>query len=342
MAVLGLPDSRRGGAARVDRHGQLDADAGVVGIALQRADRAGRTTGARIAEGKLAIARHVPVSVRHDQVHAGIVAATLQADVVARDFRRDPARAQLQVLVHGLLDPFLFVGRIRRGQRHVLARAVERVKGVARQFPQELQLRGEAALGLNEGGRRGIVGGLGFLDIGDRDQAHFKALLGLLELAAERVVGRLGGGQRVLRRQHVEVALRRAQDQVLLGGLIVDFRLRNLLVGALQRDPVLPAEDALAERDIPAVRLRVDFRVSDEGHDVAGVGHVAEGARSVALALVVARARAELRQQRGKRLGLGLQRRKPVGLGLADLGIVLQGAGVNLREVAGLHRSGRE
>ena len=73
--------------------------------------------------------------------------------------------------------------------------------------------------------RRRVECSLRVLHVGHRDQADLEALLGLLELAADGVVRRLRGLERVLRRQHVEVGLGRAQDQVLLGDDIIGFGL---------------------------------------------------------------------------------------------------------------------
>ena len=49
----------------------------------------------------------------------------------------------------------------------------------------------------------------------------------------------------VLRGEHVEIALRHARDQVLLCGLVIRLGLRDLGIRALQRHPILPAEQIL-------------------------------------------------------------------------------------------------
>ena len=51
--------------------------------------------------------------------------------------------------------------------------------------------RGERAFRLDHGGGRLIVGGASFLHVGDRNEADFEPLVGLLELPGERLEGRL-------------------------------------------------------------------------------------------------------------------------------------------------------
>ena len=78
-----------------------------------------------------------------------------------------------------------------------------------------------------------VAGRLGVLHVGDRDEAHFEALVGLVELAVERLQGDLLGFQVVLRGEHGEIGLRDA-DQVLLGRAVIRLGLRDLAVGRLQ------------------------------------------------------------------------------------------------------------
>ena len=80
---------------------------------------------------------------------------------------------------------------------------------------------GEHPLGGDDGGGGAVVRGAGLLNVGDRDQPDLKALLRLLELAGDRLQGRIGCRQGVLGGQHVEIGLRHAQQQVLLRGPVV-------------------------------------------------------------------------------------------------------------------------
>ena len=85
-----------------------------------------------------------------------------------------------------------------------------------------------------------------FLNVGDGDQADFEALVRLFELARERFERRLCRIDGVLRGEHVEVALRGAQNQVLLRGLVVGFRLRDLLRPHAAAPPIDPSGTASA------------------------------------------------------------------------------------------------
>ena len=70
--------------------------------------------------------------------------------------------------------------------------------------------------------------------------------LGLLELALNGVQRHLLRFEIILRGQHIEVALRHALDQVLLGGLIVRFGLGDLRIGAAAKPPSSPTETGSA------------------------------------------------------------------------------------------------
>ena len=126
-------------------------------------------------------------------------------------------------------------------ERHVVAGFFKHVPGVAGQLAQDLAAGREIALGLDQCRRCGVECSLGVLYVRDGDQADLEALFRLFELAADRVVRRLRGFERVLRRQHVEVRFGRADDQVLLGDQVIGFGLGLLGVGAAERRPVLPS-----------------------------------------------------------------------------------------------------
>ena len=76
---------------------------------------------------------------------------------IARNVRGEPAGEQRQVLVHADLDPVLRIGRLRRVERHVLARLGERRIVLVGDFAQRLLDAGELALGFDHRGRVGIV-----------------------------------------------------------------------------------------------------------------------------------------------------------------------------------------
>src|SRR3546814_9076260 len=74
---------------------------------------------------------------------------------------------------------------------------------------------GQRLVGVGQGvalgdgvGARAVVGGAGLVHVGDRGQAHFQALVGVVELALERSLGGLGRGQGLDRPPHVDVGRR--------------------------------------------------------------------------------------------------------------------------------------
>src|SRR5690606_40488501 len=63
-----------------------------------------------------------------------------------------------------------------------------------------------------------VVLGAGLVHVGDRGQAHFQALVGVVELALAGGLVGLGGGQGLDRHQYVEVGGGGAHHQVVAGG----------------------------------------------------------------------------------------------------------------------------
>jgi len=199
------------------------------------------------------------------------------------------------------------------------------------------------------------VGGSRLLDVRDGDESGLVARLGLFELPVHRRQRALLGVEIVLGRQHVEIGLRDPGHQVLLRCLVVGFGLRQLGVGPLQGDPVLPAEQI--ELQIQAVLIsrgggRAGKRIREGlcrggGAGPAGRGgsrrhHLGFIGRSrIPLPLRGART-VQLRQECRDRLGLRFERRQPGGLGLLELRIVLQGALVDREKVGGRRGRGSE
>ena len=179
--------------------------------------------------------------------------AALGTDVLTRDIRGEPAGGQPRILVHREFHPVLGICRIGSGERHVGAGSREFIESVTGQFAQPFLRRRENALGLNQRRRCGIKRCLGFLHVGHGDQADFEAFFRLLELARDGIICGLSRLERVLRSQHNEVGFRCPQDQVLLRCVIVRLGLRALGVRAPQGGPVLPAEYALAQCQVPAL-----------------------------------------------------------------------------------------
>ncbi len=111
-------------------------------------------------------------------------------------------------------------GMVARG---VASTCVLHVGDLAQQFLRggELALRGDQVRG------GGVARGARFLHVGDGDEADFEALVGLLELARNRVERRLLRLHVVQRGEHVEVARGHTQREVLLSHAVVRIRLRG-------------------------------------------------------------------------------------------------------------------
>ena len=157
------------------------------------------------------------------------------------------AEIDAQVLIERRRDPLLFVCRARAtssGRSSIGPASVSNDSPVS---SRSSSLRGsQCALRLNDGRSRLIVRSARFLHVGDGDQADLEALVRLLELARERFERRLRGVDGVLRGEHVEVALRRALNQILLRGLVVGFRLRDLRSRHAAGSPIDPSGTASA------------------------------------------------------------------------------------------------
>ena len=104
----------------------------------------------------------------------------------------------------------------------------EGVERFAGQLAQQFVCGSQCALRCNDGRSCLIVRSARFLNVSDGNQTDLEALVRLLELARERFERRCRRVDGVLSGEHVEVALRRPQDQVLLRSLVVSFRLRDL------------------------------------------------------------------------------------------------------------------
>ncbi len=180
---------------------------------------------------------------------------------------------QAEILLQGGAHPLVFVLRQRRLQRHVIAWRGQFIERFSGQFTQQFQTRRVGAFGGDQGRDCLVMGGPCFLHIGDGDQSHFEAFVGLLQLAADgfqcglRCIDRIFGGQ------HVKITLRYPQHQALFGVLVVDFCLGDLRIRTLEVRPAVPAENRLSELYLPLtgrVRRRVAreycIRIDRAGH----------------------------------------------------------------------------
>ena len=121
--------------------------------------------------------------------------------------------------------------------------------------------------------------------------------------------------QTIFSGQNVKVALRDADDQVLLRRLAVGFGTRNALVGLPQADDLVPAEQRLASGECPVSGLGLDVEVDELITEERG--------RVLERTLGVATRETHLWKQYAARLRGGLERGQSTCLGLVDQRVAL-------------------
>ena len=98
-----------------------------------------------------------------------------------------------------------------------------------------------------------ITCGLGFIHIGDGDQADFEPLAGLLQLTLKSAFLSLGGSQVVLSPQYAKVGLHHPDDQVLLRRRQIGLGSLCLLLASAPTKPGGQVKQCLRQADVIAV-----------------------------------------------------------------------------------------
>ena len=220
---------------------------------------------------------------------------------------------------------------------------------LAGELGEQLAGHRERALGGDRARGGGVARRARLLDVDHGHHAHLEAALGLRELLREGLERRLRGAQRLRGGEHVEVALRHAQHQVLLRGAVGHLGARDHGVGTAEPLPLVPAKHGLAQARLPAPGIGADALVDVEDLDLrvearAGVRihDLQERAAAVGLTRLDLAAREQLRQQRGARLGLGLEGRGAQLGGLEELRIARRREIVDFEQVRGRRDIGAE
>ncbi len=238
-----------------------------------------------------------------------------------------------EVLLHRSLDPFLRIGGLGHPERHGRARRGQHGVLHVGDLAQELLCGGELALGGDQVGGGRVACGARFLHVGDGDEAHLEALVGLLELTRDGIERGLLGLDVVLGGEHVEITRGHAQCQVLLRDAVVRIRLRDDPSGLLQAHQLAPVEDALVELQAPAGALglgRADLRLLLDDHrrvEVVGIGRYQTREQAVLRLFVPALGplAADLRQVQRPGLRLGFAGRLARVFGFAHQRVVDDG-----------------
>jgi len=333
-----LADPRARRAARKDRYGELQTDHVLGAIAVRRTPRAQVeiAVGDGLGRALVECARGC-VQIERRQV-PGLCDAHVALRDVDAEPRRDHGKVLLDRLVHPRLLPALL--GIRDGQ--LVAGTLELRVQFAGEFREQFARYRERALRGDCSSGRCIARRASLLDVDHGDDAHLEAALGLRELLRERLERRLGRAQRLGGREHVEVALRHPQHEILLGGAVGGFGTGDDGIRAPETLPLVPAEDRLAHAGLPAPGIGADALVDVEDLDLGvdaragrGVHHLQEGAAAVGLAGLDLAAGKELRQQRRAGLGPGLERGEPQVRRLEELRVAGLREFVDLDEVCG-------
>ena len=103
-------------------------------------------------------------------------------DVALGDLDAESRRDHGEVLLERLVDPGLLAALLRVRNRQVFLGPREFRVQLAGDLRQQLARHGECALGGDHVSRADVPRRAGFLDVNDRDDAHFEAPLGLAQL----------------------------------------------------------------------------------------------------------------------------------------------------------------
>ncbi len=141
------------------------------------------------------------------------------ANLLARQVLAQTRLQQRQVALLGFFQQRVNGGRFGGFETIDVQRGELRVV-VARHLTQLLQRVVEVVARGHFVRQHVVVLRAGVLHVGNRHQAHVKALGGLIELAVNRLFLRFGIGKGVNRAQHLEIGGRGVQHQRLLIGLI--------------------------------------------------------------------------------------------------------------------------
>jgi len=223
---------------------------------------------------------------------------------------------------------------LRAGQHHGHGQALGLDGGAADDLVEEEPLHAQVIVGRQLLGHGLVVLGLRFTRVGDGGRAHLEVALGRCQLLGDGLLVGLRGGEHLARIEHIEVGLRQAHDQVLLGQQHQQLRGVQPALGAQDGEVVGAVEQGVLQRKPRLLGARV---AAARG----GVGRVRvgqRGARAEADVRPVGRAGLLHQEGHGVRLRAHRQQRGVVvARGLVELGkaLRLRGAGT---EAQGQHR----
>ena len=152
--------------------------------------------------------------------------------------QRNAGLAHQRLSILRLLHPGGHVTRLHGGQLERLGQRQGLGAGAAYQLVEGEFFHPQIVVGGDFLGHDQVVAGLGLTRIGDSGGANFKVALGCCQLFGYGGFLRLHKGQRVLRGQHIKVALADAHQQVLRDAIELRLRYVHAPQPLLQRDAV--------------------------------------------------------------------------------------------------------
>jgi hypothetical protein len=222
LSRLRLDHGRGGGAARVDRDGELHPDAAHVGALVEGGD------GLRI----------VPADAGH-QVQAGRVAGAVLVDLLARGFQRLPLHVQFGIGGQGDRAPFVEGARGSRRRAEVVGQRVQRLHRLADGDGERVARVGEVVGCLQHLRHRHVVARLGLRNFRARALAAIEQPAVGRALRLQRIALRLRLRQLVLGVLGERVQADHPHDQVL------DAHHELRVAGRRLRDALAVARPAL-------------------------------------------------------------------------------------------------
>ncbi|OOO00764.1 MAG: hypothetical protein USCGTAYLOR_03042 [Chromatiales bacterium USCg_Taylor] len=104
-----------------------------------------------------------------------------------------------------------------------------------------------------------IVSGLGFLDVGDRDDPDLETKFGLVQLALEGTLCRTAEHELILGGKHIKIALAYPNPKVLPGCIDLGRSLLNAGAGLTQLHPAIIPKHGLGETERVRLARELEF-----------------------------------------------------------------------------------
>ncbi len=163
----------------------------------------------------------------------------------------DISQCHGQAGLAGLIQPVLQIRRLRGGKTQRLAQARQRVITLQRQRSQLVLSHLQGIFSLQDASPGQVQAGFGFVGIGNRGATQLKVLISSTQLLVNGGLLGFQGRQRILRSQHIKIALADAQHQILPIQRQLNIRALRQQLGAFVTGPGITVVHGLAQRQGP-------------------------------------------------------------------------------------------